>query len=110
MGKIPFLLGRRVSCKNGAKCGIHRWNELYQRLTPNSTAMDPPVRSVKWRSASSKKVVCVLFFEGEASMVWGLVRVSIFTTAFLIGMVLVGSGGPFSSVASSQTPAIPQLD
>src|SRR5688572_4522563 len=43
-------------------------------------------------------------------MVWGLARVVIFTTAFLIGTTFIGSGGTFSSAASSQTPAIPQLD
>ena len=40
-------------------------------------------------------------------MVWGLVRVSVFTTAFFIGMALTDSGG---GSASAKTTTGPQLD
>jgi hypothetical protein len=53
---------------------------------------------------------CVPLFEGEVIMVWALVRISIFMTAFFIGTTFVGSGDPFSSAASPEASAIPQLD
>jgi hypothetical protein len=42
-------------------------------------------------------------------MAWGMVRVLIFTAAFVMGVTVVGSGGIFSSAAASQ-PAVQQMN
>ena len=54
--------------------------------------MDLPVRFRRWDVTAKDKVLQFRFYWGEVIMVWGLIRVALFSGSFLIGLTYWGPG------------------
>jgi len=109
MGKIPLTEPRLLA---GAKIPpktlrpTHLTNQCFSLLRP---ALDPTVRFEVVGHRLSKKVFRFLF-EGEDPMMWGLIRLGLFSASFFAGLVFFGHGGyserSTSSNVRGQTRAV----
>src|SRR5262249_3467951 len=92
MGKIPAVDVRLLNSKKPAKNVPGMEVACNQEVTCLKHAMDLPVRLEKVGRGKQKKVLECRFLGCEVIMVWGLIRIALFSGSFLVGLTFWGPG------------------